>query len=135
MQEALQIEPMVAPLVPESNRIEGVLKPVGYRILVHILPKEETAKRFKESGLVMPEETHDRELMAQTWAEVLDMGDDAYRDDMKFPTGPWCKRGDRIFMRPYSGTRFVVRGELYALINDDTVQGVVTGDPGEIERP
>jgi co-chaperonin GroES (HSP10) len=135
MEEALQIEPIVVHPIPEPDKIEGVLKAVGYRILVHILPLEETAQRFKDSKLVMPPETHDRELMAQTWGEVLDMGTDAYRDKTKFPTGPWCKKGDRIFMRPYSGTRFVVRGELYALINDDTVQGVVTGDPGEIERP
>lgn len=120
--------------VPEDDKIEGVLQPAGYRVLVRILAPDEHSKRWQDSKLVMPEETRDREMAAQLWGEVLDLGPDAYKDQTKFPTGPWCKRGDCVVFRPYSGTRFTVRGVLYALINDDTVQGVAR-EPGEIERP
>jgi co-chaperonin GroES (HSP10) len=130
----MEIEPLLAPSILEDDQITGVLKPAGYRILVRILPPEETAKRWKDSRLTMPDDTRDREWAAQLWGKVVETGPEAYKDQGKFPTGPWCKKGDAILMRPYSGTRFMVRGELYALINDDTVEGVVA-DPGEIERP
>jgi hypothetical protein len=65
----------------------------------------------------------------------MELGPEAYKDEKRFSGGPWCQVGDRILLRPYSGTRFMVKGNLYALINDDTVQGVISGNPGEIERP
>jgi co-chaperonin GroES (HSP10) len=129
------IDPIAKSPVPEADRIEGVLEPAGYRVLVQILPPEETARRWQDSGLHMPDEVREREQAAQLWATVIALGPDAYKDEKRFPSGAWCKPGDAVVIRPYAGTRFSVRGQLYALINDDTVQGVVTGDPGEIERP
>ena len=67
------------------------------------------------------------------WAKVIRLGPQAYQDKQRFGEQPWCKPGDFIMMRPYSGTRFMVRGHLYALINDDTVQAVVN-DVSEVER-
>ena len=130
---AVEIEPIQVAPIPEADKIEGVLRPSGYRILVRILTPEETMRRWSDAGLGMPEEIRDREMAAQLWAEVIELGPDAYRDEKRFPNGPWCKAGEVIMMRPYSGTRFMVRGVLYALINDDTVQGVVF-KLGELER-
>lgn len=121
------------PVVPENDQIDGVLRPSGYRILVRVLPPDEAAERWKESKLYMPDEIRDREWAAQIWGYVVELGPDAYQDKAKFPSGPWCKKGDAILMRPYSGTRFMVRDQLYALINDDTVQGTAA-QPGMIER-
>ena len=87
-----------------------------------------------KSLIEMPAEVRDREWAAEVRGEVMELGPDAYRDPQKFPTGPWCKQGDCVIMRSYSGTRFTIRGHLYALINDDTVAGVVEGDPGEVSR-
>lgn len=131
----LAIESMATSVVPEADKIEGVLAPAGYRVLVEVLPPEDTMQRWKDSRLHMPDETREREQAAQLWARVIALGPDAYKDEKRFPTGAWCKPGDAIVIRPYVGTRFMVRGRLYALINDDTVQAVVSGDPGEIERP
>ena len=130
---AVEIEPIQVAPIPEADKIEGVLRPSGYRILVRILTPEETMRRWSDAGLGMPEEIRDREMAAQLWAEVIELGPDAYRDEKRFPNGSWCKAGEVIMMRPYSGTRFMVRGVLYALINDDTVQGVVF-KLGELER-
>jgi co-chaperonin GroES (HSP10) len=127
------LTPVRAPAVRGDGGIDQTMKPAGYRILVEILPTQETLKRWKDSELVMPPETRDREWAAQVCAVALRLGPDAYMDRAKFPTGPWCREGDHILMRPYSGTRFMVRGRLYALINDDTVQAVI-GDASEIER-
>jgi co-chaperonin GroES (HSP10) len=121
---------VLSPSIPEDQRIEGVLRPVGYKLLVEIVaPDKATYQRL----IQLPEETREREWGAQPWAIVMELGPDAYKDEKRFPSGPWCKPGDIILMRPYSGTRFKVGDNLYAFINDDTVQGVTT-DPGAIER-
>jgi co-chaperonin GroES (HSP10) len=64
---------------------------------------------------------------------VLDVGDQAYADTERFPTGPWCKQGDYVMFRANSGTRFKVGRQEYRLINDDSVEAVVD-DPSKITR-
>ena len=64
---------------------------------------------------------------------VLDMGSDAYANLDRFPTGPFCKKGDWVVMRSYSGTRFLVHGKEFRLINDDSVEAVVE-DPRGLVR-
>ena len=61
---------------------------------------------------------------------VLQLGALAYKDQKKFPSGPWCYRGDYIVMRTYSGTRFMVGEQEFRLINDDTVEAVVDDPRG-----
>jgi len=61
------------------------------------------------------------------------MGQDCYRDKERFPDGAWCKKGDFIIMRAYSGTRFKIHGKEFRIINDDTVEAVVD-DPRGITR-
>lgn len=119
----------------DDCKIDHLFEPAGFRILVEIRPLEETLKRWKESGLHMTPETREREMQAQLYAVVLKMGPLCFRDRKRFGfwRRPWCRVGDHIMMRPYSGTRFMWRDHLYALINDDTVQSVVT-DVSEIER-
>jgi co-chaperonin GroES (HSP10) len=131
--EPVRVEGILSPAIAEDNRIEGVLHPTGFRILVQILPPEDYLKRWQDSKLVMPDEVRAREWAAQLWALVMELGPEAYLDENRFHGKPWCEPGDCIIMRPYSGTRFMVRDQLYALINDDTVLAVVT-DPGEVER-
>jgi co-chaperonin GroES (HSP10) len=64
---------------------------------------------------------------------VIALGKAAYNDADKFPDGPYCKEGDFVIFRSYSGTRFKLRGEEFRLINDDTVEAVVD-DPREYTR-
>ncbi len=61
---------------------------------------------------------------------VLKVGPDAYKDKEKFPTGAWCKQGDFVVMRSYSGTRMSIDGEEFRMINDDSVEGVVEDPRG-----
>lgn len=102
-------------------------KPCGYKLLV-ALP--EITDTFEGSGLVKPKSLMQQEEVASVVAMVIDMGADAYKDKEKFPTGPWCKVGDYVLLRVYSGTRFRVFGKEYRLINDDTVEGVVADPTG-----
>ena len=103
--------------------------PSGYKMLVALPDVEETY----ESGLVKAELTMQAEEVTTVVAFVLEQGPDCYKDTSKFPTGPWCKKGDFVIVRAYSGTRFKVHGKEFRLINDDSIEAVVE-DPRGITR-
>lgn len=104
-------------------------KPVGYRLLI-VLPKVEETY---DSGLVKADQTRNAEQILSMMGAVIDMGEQAYADKDRFPTGPWCKVGDFVMFRPNSGTRFKVNGHEYRLLNDDSVEAVVP-DPRGVTR-
>jgi len=64
---------------------------------------------------------------------VVKLGPDAYADKTRFPSGPSCKQGDFIIVRPNSGTRLKIHGREFRIINDDSVEAVVE-DPRGITR-
>jgi co-chaperonin GroES (HSP10) len=104
--------------------------PKGWKVLVALPVFEE---KTSESGIILTDATKKAEETASVLGYVMAMGDDAYKDTNKFPTGAWCSIGDFIIMRSYSGTRFNVGGHEFRLINDDTVEGVVA-DPSGFTR-
>jgi co-chaperonin GroES (HSP10) len=104
-------------------------KPSGYRILCAI---PEVEKEF-ESGLLKADQTLHYEEVLTTVLFVIELGPDCYSDKEKFPTGPWCKKGDFILVRPSSGSRIVIHGREFRIINDDNVEAVVL-DPRGIKR-
>jgi len=83
--------------------------------------------------LVRPIESMRQEETATTVLFVLKVGPDAYNDTTKFPNGAWCKEGDFVLVRTYSGTRFKIFGKEFRLINDDQVDAVVQ-DPRGLTR-
>lgn len=103
--------------------------PVGYQILA-IKPKIEDRT---EGGIIKPNEFLRREEAGAVVCLVLKVGDMAYKDESRFPTGPWCKEGDFILIGAYRGSRFSVDGEEFILLNDDMVQATVS-DPRGINR-
>jgi co-chaperonin GroES (HSP10) len=114
-------------------------EPVGYKLLIAMLKAETT---FGDTSIVRPEQFARAEEVAHVVGLVLKVGKEAYLDKTKFPNGPWCKKGDYVIMRSYSGTRFKCEGKTesgedqfqeFRLINDDTVEGVVA-DPRGIVR-
>lgn len=104
-------------------------KPSGYRILCAI---PEVEKEF-ESGLLKADQTLHYEEVLTTVLFVIELGPDCYADKDKFPSGPWCKKGDFILVRPSSGSRLLIHGREFRLINDDNVEAVVL-DPRGIKR-
>lgn len=113
----------------EEEKARQLPKPSGYKILCAI-PEQESEY---ESGLVKAGETIRYDELLTTVLFVVDLGPDCYMDKAKFPTGPWCKKGDFILTRPNSGTRLVIHGREFRIINDDSVEGVVE-DPRGIKR-
>ena len=104
-------------------------QPTGYKILCAIPDIEEEY----ESGLVKAETTIRHEELLTTVLFVVAMGPDCYKDRAKFPTGPWCKVGDFVLTRPHAGSRLVIHGKEFRMINDDSVEGTVQ-DPRGIKR-
>ena len=104
-------------------------KPSGYKILCAI-PEQD--KEY-DGGIIKADETIRNEELLTTVLFVVDLGPDCYMDKNKFPTGPWCKKGDFILVRPHSGTRLVIHNREFRIINDDTVEGVVE-DPRGVRR-
>jgi len=106
---------------------QQIPKSTGYRILVAIPEIKETY----ESGLVKADTTLKHEEVSTMVVQVVDMGPDAYKDEQRFPNGPYCKIGDHILIRAYSGTRFRIHGkELFRVINDDSVEAVIEDPTG-----
>jgi co-chaperonin GroES (HSP10) len=103
--------------------------PTGYRILIGLPDVEEKT----DGGILKASQTLENEHVASIVGFVIDMGPDCYKDKQRFPDGAWCKEGDFIIMRAYSGTRFKIHGKEFRLINDDTVEAVVD-DPRGITR-
>ena len=101
---------------------EAIPKPTGYHVLIALPNIEET---FGDSGLVKASSTVREEYILSTIGLVLDMGDQAYNDKDRFPTGPWCKTGDYVMFRANTGTRFKLGKQEYRLMNDDSIQAVV----------
>ena len=101
-------------------------EPTGYKLLISPLKVKEKT----DSGIYMPDELKHAEQTASVIGFVVDVGPDAYKDDSKFPNGAYCKKGDFVIFRSYSGTRFKIEGEEFRLINDDTVDAVVNDPRG-----
>ena len=103
--------------------------PSGYRILCAIPEVEEEY----ESGILKSDATINYEEKLATVLFVVDLGPDCYQDKTRFPNGPWCNKGDFVIVRPNAGTRLLIHGREFRLINDDSVESVVL-DPRGIKR-
>ena len=113
-----------------DEKAKQLPRPQGYRILCTI---PEAEKEFENTGLVKAEETMRIEETLTTVLFVVDMGADCYQDKTRFPNGAYCKKGDFILVRPNAGTRLVIHGREFRIINDDSVEAVVD-DPRGIKR-
>jgi co-chaperonin GroES (HSP10) len=111
----------------EDEQLKAKLpEPSGYRLLIAVPEISEKT----EGGVFMPEQLKKAEETASIVGFVVKAGPEAYSDTHKFPSGPWCKEGDFVIFRSYSGTRFKVLGKEFRLINDDTVEAVVEDPRG-----
>lgn len=115
-----------------EEKAKQLPKPSGYRILCAI-PEIDREFEDSEVGLVKADLTIHNEELLTTVLFVVDMGPDCYKDTAKFPTGPWCKKGDFVLVRPHAGTRLVIHGREFRIINDDSVECTVD-DPRGIRR-
>jgi co-chaperonin GroES (HSP10) len=113
-----------------EEKAKQVPDPATYHLLC-VLP--DVDEEYGDSGLVKAGQTMHFEEILSPVLFVVKMGPDAFKDEKRFPSGPSCKVGDFVLVRPNSGTRIKIHGKEFRLINDDTVEAVVE-DPRGITR-
>lgn len=113
----------------DEEKARQVPDPSTYHLLC-VLPEVDESY---ESGLVKAGQTMHFEELLSPVLFVAKMGPDAYKDEKRFPSGPSCKVGDFVLVRPNTGTRIKIHGKEFRLINDDSVEAVVQ-DPRGITR-
>ena len=113
----------------DEEKAQQLPTPSGYRILCAIpeVEKEHGGRILKADATINYEEK------LATVLFVVDLGPDCYNDKTRFPNGPWCKQGDFVIVRPNAGSRLLIHGREFRMINDDSVEAVVQ-DPRGIKR-
>jgi co-chaperonin GroES (HSP10) len=125
------IQPTAKPEdIPQERKANQLPEPTGYKVLCVVPDVSDT---FEDSAIVKPDSFMRSEEHGTTVLFVLKVGPDAYKDSTKFPSGAWCKAGDFVLVRTYSGTRFKICGKEFRLLNDDQIDAVVE-DPRGISR-
>ncbi len=92
-------------------------KPVGYRMLIRPWSGEKKTK----GGIIITEATQDTIEMTTVVGLVIMMGDLCYKDEKKFPSGPWCKEGQFVIYGQYAGSRFKTKYGEHRILNDDEI--------------
>jgi|TARA_R100001082_G_scaffold71781_1_gene41016 co-chaperonin GroES (HSP10) len=113
----------------EASVATQLPEPQGYKILIALPEAEETT----DGGIIIADQTRRIEETASIIGFVLKLGPDCYKDEKRFPNGPYCEEGDFVIMRSYSGTRMKIHGKEFRLINDDTVEAVVRDPTGIVK--
>ena len=101
--------------------VDSLPEPSGWRLLVlPFTPKDKT-----KGGIIIAQESLDKLRIATNCGYVLKIGPLAYHDKERYPTGPWCKKGDWVIFARYAGSRLPIEGGEVRLLNDDEVLGTI----------
>jgi hypothetical protein len=106
--------------------------PKTYHMLC-VVPEAMEEYADSEVGLLKDSKTMYYEEVLTPVLFVVKLGPDCYKDPTRFPSGPSCKEGDFVIVRPNSGTRLKIHGREFRIINDESVEAVVE-DPRGITR-
>jgi co-chaperonin GroES (HSP10) len=112
-----------------EEKAKQIPDPATYHLLC-MLPE---AKEEYEGGILKSSQAMQYEELLSPVLFVAKMGPDAFKDEKRFPSGPSCKVGDFIIVRPNTGTRMKIHGTEWRLLNDDAVEAVIQ-DPRGIQR-
>ena len=101
--------------------------------LLCVVPEAMEEFADSEVGLIKSSQVMHHEEVLTPVLFVVKLGPDCYKDTTRFPSGPSCKEGDFVIIRPNSGTRLKIHGREFRILNDDSVEAVVE-DPRGITR-
>ena len=112
-----------------EDKASQIPEPTTYHLLC-MLPE---AKEEYEGGLIKAGQTMLYEELLSPVLFVMKIGPDAFKDEKRFPSGPSCKVGDFVIVRPNSGTRMKIHGREFRIINDESVEATID-DPRGVQR-
>ena len=108
--------------VKKSKKEEPKLpKPTGWRMLVLPFKMKEKTK----GGVILAEDTLERQQVASQVGLVMAMGPQCYKDKERYPEGPWCKEKDWVMFARYAGSRIKIDGGEMRLLNDDEILATI----------
>jgi chaperonin GroES len=96
-------------------------RPTGWRMLVLPFKMKEKTK----GGVILAEDTLERQQVASQVGLVMAMGPQCYKDKERYPEGPWCKEKDWVMFARYAGSRIKIEGGEMRLLNDDEVLATI----------
>jgi co-chaperonin GroES (HSP10) len=114
---------------PVEDKAKQIPDPATYHLLC-MLPE---AKEEYEGGILKSSQAMQYEELLSPVLFVAKIGPDAFKDEKRFPSGPSCKVGDFVIVRPNTGTRMKIHGTEWRIINDDSVEAVIE-DPRGVQR-
>ena len=100
---------------------EKLPQPTGWRMLVLPFKMKEKTK----GGVILAEDTLERQQVASQVGLVMAMGPQCYKDKERYPEGPWCKEKDWVMFARYAGSRIKIEGGEMRLLNDDEVLATI----------
>lgn len=106
--------------------------PSGFMLLC-VVPEAMEEYADSEVGIIKSGQSMHYEEVLTPVLFVVKAGPEAYTDKTRFPSGPRCKAGDFVIVRPNSGTRLKIHGREFRMIIDESVEGTVQ-DPRGITR-
>lgn len=120
-------ERVLNPELVDKPLLERMPDPTGWRVL--ILPYR--GKGRTEGGIYIPDKVLDDGQLQTVVGYVLKVGHLAYKDEEKFPQGPWCQQGDWVIFARYAGSRFRIDGGEVRILNDDEILARIL-DPEDV---
>ena len=117
---------------PSEDKAKQLPDPRTFHILC-VVPEAMQEYADSEVGIIKSSQSMHFEEVLTPVLFVVKLGPDCYKDNTRFPSGPSCKEGDFIIVRPNSGTRLKIHGREFRILNDDSVEAVVE-DPRGITR-
>ena len=104
-----------------TNEKAKLPQPTGWRLLVLPFRMSEKTK----GGVLLGQDTIERQQVASQCGNVLAMGPHCYKDKERYPNGPWCKVGDWVIFARYAGSRIQIEGGEIRLLNEDEILATV----------
>ena len=98
----------------------------------HVLIRPVSVKSKTKGGIFIPDSTRDDMSYLTTVGRVVSVGDLAYMDKDKFPTGAWCQVGDHVSYGKHLGTKLFYKGVRFILLFDDQITMRVQ-DPKDLD--
>jgi chaperonin GroES len=104
------------PAVAEKTTLKLKLKPLGSRVVIKALDREETTK----SGIFLPDTAKEKPMEGR----VLAVGPGGLDKNGNKVTMT-IKEGERVLYQKYAGTEFKLDGEEYLVIAQDDVLALI----------
>ena len=98
----------------------------------HVLIRPVSVKSQTKGGILLPDSTKDDMSYLTTVGRVVSLGDLAYMDKDKFPSGAWCNVGDYVCYGKHTGTKLLYKGVRFILLFDDQITMRVE-DPKDLD--